>query len=286
MYHAVKFARLAANKVSANVAAALYRGEIGKDTWIDWHLIPNERPSFAPPPIKTNFIDIDSSDTSIDLTSSIGGYTPHGRRTGSWEFHVMNNYVRGYDAYKQWTERYSEIMNYLHHQEIIAILEDDPGFFYRGRFFVNQWRSDPDRSKITIEYSAVPFKYEITASDEDWLWDPFSFVTGVIRNTKSIAVNGSKTINIIGSPAPWQPSFKLESLNSETMVIYDQFHEVERTLTSDNVGGSYVFADITLRPLGSDPISASNQDSYGNNIYPFVFTGNGVITVSYRGGSL
>lgn len=352
MYHAVKFARLPVSKTLSSVVRPLaMRGIVGTydktrsyqagdyahyngalyrcleattgtwkaskweqedtiDSWEDWHLIPNERPAFMPPPVKTNFQSLDGSDTSIDLTSTVGGYVPHDRRTGSWEWHVVNDYGH-------WATRYSTIMNYLQQKEVVAILEDDPGYFYRGRFSVNQWRSEPERSKIVIDYDVLPHKYEISTSSERWLWDPFSFIDGVIRYTANVHVEGSTMIQfpnssmtagtgttitklqIIGSSAPCQPEFAFwgyspasgKTVNDITLTITDTFHNVSRTLTYAEMHAyaSLVLSDFVFRQRDRDPIGSSYQDKYGNNTYGLTFsTTNGSVNVNvtYRGGSL
>mgnify|MGYP007025187911 FL=1 len=55
-----------------------------------------------------------------------------------------------------WHSVYSEIMDLIHGQSLRAILEDDPEYFYEGRFTVNSWKSQKDWSRITIDYSVGP----------------------------------------------------------------------------------------------------------------------------------
>lgn len=323
MYHAIKFAQLPSNKSLEDVVPAMglidkedairiayqnasssgsiytsnyqrmlstietmKKRQLVKDTWNDWHLIPNERPSFQPPAVKTNYQGLDGTDTVIDLTTAVAGYVPHDRREGSWEWHVVNDYGH-------WATRYSQIMNFLQQREVVAILEDDAGYCYRGRFSVNQWRSDPERSKIVIDYSVLPHKYEVLSSNNLWLWDPFSFETGVIRTLGQIAVSGTSYATIVGSPSPWQPSFVFDNVTSDTFTVKDEFHNVERTLTKAEANSNYefVFSNIVLRPLETDITgtysdNTSYQDDYGNNRYRFKFTGNGNVLIKYRGGSL
>ena len=154
-----------------------------KNTWTDWHLIPASRPLVNPPSVKTNFIEIPGADGTLDLTESLSGRAMYGDRTGQWTFYVDN-------GHGSWASIYSEIMGYLHGKNFTAVLEDDPFFYYEGRFSVNQWLSEASNSKIVINYEVGPYKlYSITDGDL-WLWDPFSFETGVIKSYRNMKVNG------------------------------------------------------------------------------------------------
>ena len=42
-----------------------------------------------------------------------------------------------------------------------AVLEDDPEYYYEGRFSVNSWKSDKTHSSITINYSVAPYKKKL-----------------------------------------------------------------------------------------------------------------------------
>ena len=101
-----------------------------KNTWDDWRLVPASRPVFNPPAQKVTTLDIPGGDGVIDLSQSLTGYPVYQNRTGSIEFIVMNDF-------KPWHMAYSDIMDYLHGQKLRAVLEDDPEYFYEGRFTVN-----------------------------------------------------------------------------------------------------------------------------------------------------
>lgn len=162
-----------------------------KNTWDDWHLIPATRPLFNPPTVKENMVNIPGGDGVLDLTASLAGRPTYNNRTGSWTFYVQN-------GFKDWSVLYSEIMVYLHGRTFKAILEDDPAYFYEGRFSVNQWKSDKDYSQIVINYNVGPYKKEINNIGSDWLWDPFNFETGIIRNYKNLSVLTSLTVVVEG----------------------------------------------------------------------------------------
>lgn len=123
-----------------------------KNCYSDWFLIPDGRPVVAPPKPKFQFEDIPGANGSLDLSDSLTGYVPFEDRTGSWEFYVENDHGT-------WIGRYSEIMRYLHGKRLKVTLEDDPDYYYIGRLSVNEWKSDPGFSKITIDYQLDPFKY-------------------------------------------------------------------------------------------------------------------------------
>ena len=39
-----------------------------------------------------------------------------------------------------------------------VVLEDDPTYYYVGRFYVSDWSSEPSYSKIKINYNVAPYK--------------------------------------------------------------------------------------------------------------------------------
>lgn len=228
-----------------------------KNTYDDWHIVPSSRPLFAPPPVKTNYVDIPGSNGHIDLTDALNGYPVFENRVGSIEFIVLN-------GYGSWTERYSEISNYLHGQKMKAYLEDDPGWYYEGRFSINEWRSEKDWSRIVIDYDVYPYKKEIVDSVEDWKWDPFNFETGVIREFQDIAINGEKTIELTGSTEFVAPLITVHS--------------------TDGNGMNLIYGGITYHVYDGEnknPNLLIKQEGGSMQV-----VGNGTITILYRGGSL
>lgn len=105
---------------------------------------------------------IPGGDGVIDLSQALTGYPVYQNRTGSIEFIVMNDF-------KPWHMAYSDIMDYLHGQTMRAILEDDPEYFYEGRFTVNAWKSEKDWSRLVIDYDVGPYKWKNLSSIDNWL---------------------------------------------------------------------------------------------------------------------
>lgn len=225
-----------------------------KNTWDDWHLIPATRPLFNPPTVKENMVNIPGGDGVLDLTASLAGRPTYNNRTGSWTFYVQN-------GFKDWSVLYSEIMVYLHGQTFKAILEDDPEYFYEGRFSVNQWKSDKDYSQIVINYNVGPYKKEINNTGSDWLWDPFNFETGIIRNYKNLPVLTSLTVVVEGDMMDSVPVIIASA--SGMQVTYE--------------GKTYSLSK------GANTIPQIVLHSGENTL---VFTGQGTITIENTGGRL
>lgn len=228
-----------------------------KNTWDDWHLIPTSRPLFNPPNVKTQYVDIPGSYGTLDLSESLTGYPLFENREGSNEFIVHNGYW-------DWSTAYSTIMNYLHGQTMRAILEDDKDFYYEGRFAVNEWKSDEHWSIITIDYNVYPFKKEMFSGIEDWLWDPFNFETGIIRNYKNLEVDG--TLNVV-----------IGARNEFVTPI------IKATITGGN-SLSVLFDGETYELKNGDNVIP--EIIIGNVEKTLTFTGNGTVNIDYRGGSL
>jgi len=144
-----------------------------KNTWDDWHIVPSSRPVFDPPKVKTKTMDIQGKNGSLDLSEALTGYPVFNNREGSFEFIVLNDY-------NKWNELYSAISDYLHGRVMRAVLEDDPEYYYEGRFSVNKWKSDKNYSTISIDYSVFPYKRKLLKSE---------------MTLNVLAANNSKTIS-------------------------------------------------------------------------------------------
>lgn len=222
-----------------------------KNTWDDWHLVPTSRPLVPPPHVNASYVTIPGSNGALDLTEALTGYPTYTNRTGSWEFLVLN-------GYGEWYARYSEIMAYLHGKKFRAILDDDPNYYYEGRFAVDSWASNKDWSRITINYNVGPYKIEVHGIDENWIWDTFNFETDMVHAYKDIEVS-----------------------NSEDVVIYNDIMRVRPTIIC-STAMSVTFLGKTYQ------LSAGNNNireiifSEGSNT--LTFTGNGTVTIQMHGG--
>lgn len=144
---------------------------MGTNTWDDWHLIPAERPSIVSPGVATNFVEIPGRDGALDMTTFLVNRPVYGNRQGSWDFIVDNDH-------EYWETIRMKLMNFLHGKKWKVVLEDDPDWYWEGRFAVDNWRSESANSKITINYQVGPYKHKIRSEgNNDIIWDTFSFET-------------------------------------------------------------------------------------------------------------
>lgn len=227
-----------------------------KNTWDDWHLIPTSRPVFAPPEVKSKWVDIPGANGELNLTDVLTSYPVYKNRQGEFEFYLPPD-----DGYA-WDIVYSEMMNYFHGKGMKAILADDPTFYYEGRFSVDEWKSEKSWSTIVISYNVYPYKNEINSSLDQWEWNSFDFRTGVIRYAAGIEVSGTKTVIVPGSAMRVIPTFKLTGDEDMTITFKEK---------------TYTLKTGTHKILG---IEFSNGDN------ELTFTGNGTVDINYRGGRL
>lgn len=162
------------NTATWNVGSAEFTAT-NLNTWDHYHLVAAERPSISPPETKTKYVDIPGIDGPLDLTEVIAGIPLYKNREGSWTFTVVN-------WFESWDGIYHKLLNELHSKKVLLMLEDDPFFYYKGRLFIDNWKSGKMNSEVSIKYTLEPYKYEFFTSNEPWRWDPFNFNTGIIRN--------------------------------------------------------------------------------------------------------
>lgn len=250
-----------------------------KNTWDDWHLVPVSRPVFAPPAVKTKIVEIPGGDGVIDLTESLTGYPVYENRTGSFEFIVVNDTYSIVEDHEEWYEVYSKIMGYLHGKKMRAVLEDDKEYYYEGRFSVNSWTSDNNYSTISIDYDVSPYKWLIRTSLDDWLWDPFSFVSGVIQSGmfKDMLITENEAEFVIQNElygrAPVCPSFIVSTTSGEGAIVRFVNESLGIDITKTVFDGTALFPDIIF---------------YGECIALYLrsVSGTGTVSLDFRSGRL
>ncbi|MGN1358654.1 MAG: mtfA protein [Bacilli bacterium] len=225
---------------------------VSKHTYNDWKL-GWTNVEISSPKAKTYTIEIPGSDGVLDLTESLLGDIKYQNRKIKLSFDVEGDYML-------WQEFYSEYLNFCHGQKARIILDTDLSYYWIGRINLTSDKEDYRYGEVTLEIDAEPYKYDMVNSSEDWLWDPFNFETGVIREYKDLAVNGTLEVIIQGSR-------KVQYLKVTS--------SANMTVTFN--GKSYTVPKGTSELLDIKLVQGENK---------LLFTGNGTISIDYRGGSL
>lgn len=254
MYHSLTFATSANDQETGTL--------VGVNTWTDWHLIPASRPTMTLPKPSTNLIEIPGRDGTYDMSSYLTGGVSFGDRTGSFDFYVDNDH-------EHWITIYRKIATYLHGKRLFMCLaDDDPGYYYEGRFSLNSWKSEPTNSMVTIEYQVGPYKYAVrTHGANRTIWDPFNFETDDDWDSlSSLTVDGFQSYTLHGYDYPYKLTVGTPTIASGSNIVVG-FNDVWHTFTQN--GEQFMF------PAPANP---------GNNT--LLVTGNGVATFAFQDGSL
>jgi hypothetical protein len=230
-----------------------------RHTFRDFGIYPKSKGMPEPPDVQTEFIDIPGMDGRLDATQALDGIVHYKDRDYEQDFLIV-------DPEADWHSIYSNLLNYLHGRKMKAVFDDDPLWYYEGRLSVGEPKADEaGYIIIPIEGTLKPYKYSvIDSTDENWLWDPFDFETGVIREYKDMQIEGRREITIIGSAMPVVPVLTVDSENGDRMTV--------------SYGGvTYQLAD------GDNRIPAM---SIGPGDHVMTFTGVGLVTIYFREGSL
>lgn len=127
-----------------------------KNTWTDWYLIPSTRPVVSQPTASYKYVDIPGRDSSWDLTNYLIGRPTYSDRTGSFSFIVENDHGN-------WATRKKNLATFFNGRKIYKmILDDDPNYYYEGRFFFKEWQNGDNWSTVVIEYRVKPYKYNVS----------------------------------------------------------------------------------------------------------------------------
>ena len=228
------------------------------NTWTDWHLIPSSRPAIAHPPFVSKYIEIPGSDNVLDLTDYLSGRANLGQRQGSLGFIVAN-------GFEDWETIRQRIINTIHGKRIKMMLQDDPDFYYEGRFTVGNWESGSENSGISLSYQLDPYKIRIVPEGSDYLklWDPFNFETDY----------------------DYSAFYPNVSVNNETKYyyIYSEGYSFSPVATWVSGSVTILFGGVT-RTINSSGSVTLGAASAGLNTLRV--SGTGSVKVNWRGGML
>lgn len=311
-------------------------GSITLDLYKDFYMIPNGLPVISPPKVKTHFVDIPGANGNIDLTEALLPYPAYENRQGSIEFVLLKDRLEHYNRYRRihgnkstlardasemWAYIYSDLMNKIHGRRCqIKLLDDDPYWYYEGRVAVNSWKSSNDGKwpTIVIDYDLMPYKLSTATSldyADEWKWDPFSFMDGVIYNTietshtsdglfSNIQVDAQDYVNFgiykRGSTNPNEPA----KLYRDVIGFMPVCPTIKITAHSTNMGIAICsdrtddfYAEPELGYLYKKEFPDKSSDTtytdpecilydYLNNGLRFMVKGQGTLSISFRKGSL
>lgn len=124
------------------------------NTWSNWHLIPSSRPIVPQPSPVYKYVDIPGRNGSIDISDYLTGTVTYSDRKGTFTFYVDNDK-------RSWASRRAELASFFNGRKMKMWLEDEANYYYYGRFFLREWRTDASSnySQVTIEYQVSPYRY-------------------------------------------------------------------------------------------------------------------------------
>ncbi len=201
---------------------------------------------------KTSIVDVPGADGVIDLTEAFGSVKMQNR--------IITMTFTDRDHYRYRYSNGSRVANMLHGKKVQIIFDEDPYYYYYGRLTFGEFLPNGSTRELTITADCEPYKYDIHETDEDWLWDPFNFLIGVIRDYGDIAVNGSETVTVIGGQQNTIPVITVDAAMTVTF----------NGSTYNLAVGANKNYNIILEP--------------GEN--ELTFTGTGTVSIKFRGTSL
>lgn len=212
------------------------------------------------PEIQTRKVEVAGRNGLIDLTDALTGKPCFKNRTLTYN-------VGGRKETDEWVRAISSISNRIHGRKVKVIESIDDGYYWSGRASIG---ANPNRSgriaTFDITIDADPFKYEVSDTTEQMVWDTFDFDNGIDRDYSNITLtSGVNEVKIIGS-----------EFNTQLVVKCSAACSVSYTAGTDTITQSL--------KAGKNTIYDFDIAEGENSLY---FSGNGVtIDIIFRGCSL
>lgn len=224
-----------------------------KNTWDDWHLIPSTRPTINPPKRVDKVVTIPGSSIPLDMSNYNAGHPVYSNRTGNLVFEVVNDY-------RDWTEAFTDLGNYLQDRYDRMVLEDDPKYYFYGKFLLESWTPNKNWSEVSIAYDLYPFRKPISIPEE---------FTNINLST------GDKTITFDGTVEYDSPTVIVTGAADRGIRLYHSAGNKVDNSPVYNAVSSFAAYNGTQRIPGL---------KLGPGKHTITFSGAGTVTFDYRGG--
>lgn len=222
-----------------------------KHTYRDFGLVMTSK-VITPPQAQKHLVNVVGRNGALDLTEVATGNVRYNNRT------ITATFVSQIDV-ENLPVLYSDLQNYIQGQKLRFVFDDDLAFYWLGRASISM-EIDGMHGAFTLTAEVEPYKYNITTSEEDWLWDPFDFEQGVINEFSDIEVDGTREVVILASER-WENPI-ITATNAMRVTFNGNTYNL--------VEGSQVMYEIILTE-GEQKLT---------------FEGNGNVSINYVGGSL
>lgn len=177
-----------------------YKDDTPMHTYTDWQFLQVGVAMVEPPLPRTNYQVVPGREGALDFTQALDGFVHY----------EQTNFVGKYRCIaprERWKEIYSEILMFLHGARIKVVFDDDPAYYWEGRFTVNAPEFDKAKWDIEITGEVDPYKYYAFKPDGTWLFDPFVFDRDYAWDYKNMVVDGVQDVCISVPDMPIAPRF-------------------------------------------------------------------------------
>lgn len=181
----------------------------GVHTLSDLGLVITNGDVDEPPEPKTSLVEVPGSSNVIDLTDALTGRVEFGTRK-------LKLSMAGEKDVGAWAPFMAELRHRLHGKRCDIVLDSEPNLAYSGRVAIGTLTRQGRAGTFDIEAECDGYRYETAPTDGTWLWDPFSFENGVVREYGGISVDGERTVEIAGTQVTTVPVIHLGNVDQST----------------------------------------------------------------------
>ena len=223
-----------------------------------WGLAIGNNDCIGAPEQDTNYVHVPGRSGFLDMSEVVSGRPVFTHREITIAF-------GGIRERTHWDSVISDFRNWIEGRIVQITFDNDKAYYYEGRAHISDF--DRTRELGTFRLSipmAQPYKYETQGVNDPWLWDTFSFTTGVISYIGELLISGTKTVRIPKGYMDTVPTFIVSGVTQGLTVSYK-----DKVFTL--VNGENRFPQILIG--GEEEIILE-------------FAGTGTVTIDYRRGSL
>lgn len=195
-------------------------------TWHDWRLTLTAK-DVTPAEPKTNYVELDGANGSLDLTEALTGEVAYRDRT------VVASFWTSEGTHAERLQVLRKITTALHGRKVKIIEPDDPDHYFLGRVVIKAQAQSQVHMELSLEAICDPWRYSVHETER--LVDVDGEVDAVIMN------HGDKTI-------------------CPTLVVDGDVSLDFNGVTTKLSAGSYRITDLRL-PHGANVVGLSGSGS-------------------------